>query len=285
MRALVVAACLWLAAANSPSCPCEDCSDPRLSNAPSWALYRLSDVYAHTLSTYDACFWPTSIACDYSRQRAKLSDLGAFLGAVGRAEAARQPKPEAPSPTEVVWHLRLGDTVNCSEAFEKPCDRNAKYVLQKSYFEAVVAALPRDAAKITLVYALGHEACRGAADPRHVYNSRRYVAAARTFLESRKFAVAERADRRPDDDMIYMCNARRFVLSGGGYTRLAGECARSYGAAPAAVYGLGPPATDLVKLPKAARRERDALLAAEKDRHRAKQARQSANGGRRRALN
>ena len=74
------------------------------------------------------------------------------------------------------------------------------------------------------------------------------------------------------------------LLSGGGYTRLAGECARSYGAAPAAVYGLGPPATDLVKLPKAARRERDALLAAEKDRHRAKQARQSASGGRRRAL-
>ncbi|KAH8067118.1 hypothetical protein JL721_7815 [Aureococcus anophagefferens] len=251
MRALVVAASLWLAAATSPSCPCEDCSDPRLSNASSWALYRLSDVYAHTLSTYDACFWPTSIACDYSRRRAKLSDLGAFLGARG---------------------------------LRKPCDRNAKYVLQKSYFEAVVAALPRDAAKITLVYALGHEACRGAADPRHVDNSRRYVAAARTFLESSKFAVAERADLEPDDDMIYMCNARRFVLSGGGYTRLAGECARNYGAAPAAVYGLGPPATDLVKLPKAARRERDALLAAEKDRHRAKQARQSANGGRRRAL-
>ena len=283
----VAVAVSWCAgvAVGAASCPCEDCSDPRLANASSWALYRLSDVFAHTLSNYDACFWPRSIACDYARTRSRLSDMEAFLGAVRRAERGRRVPSRVPGDKEVVWHLRLGDTVNCSEAFLRPCSRNAKYVLQRSYFEAVVAALPEAARTVTLVYALGHEACKGRADPRHAANSRRYVADARAFLEARGYDVAERADLLPDDDMIFLCNAKILVLSGGGYTRLAGECALAYGAsrgapasAPAAVFGLQAPATRLVALPKADRRARDAALAAEKERRGAKKARAAERG-------
>lgn len=182
--AVVVAASLHLVQCGAPAaaggCPCEDCSDPRLNNASSWALYRLSDVFAHTLSTYDACFWPTSIACDYARRRARLSDSAEFLAAVRRARGARA-NPALPAADAVVWHLRLGDTVNCTDAFEAPCARNAKYVLQRGYFSAVVDALPTDIRDVTLVYALGHEACKGAADPRHVANSARYASDSARF--------------------------------------------------------------------------------------------------------
>ena len=85
----------------------------------SWGFYRLSDVYAHTLSSYNACFWPRSLACDYSNKRTHLSDMDAFLAAV-RRRLARTPEAP-PAADEVVWHLRLGDTVDCDDAFERPC--------------------------------------------------------------------------------------------------------------------------------------------------------------------
>ena len=49
-RALVLARAAAAATAGNATCPCEDCSDPRLRDASSYALYRLSDVYARTLS-------------------------------------------------------------------------------------------------------------------------------------------------------------------------------------------------------------------------------------------
>lgn len=100
------------------------------------------------------------------------------------------------------------------------------------------------------------------------------MAAASAYLESRGFRVAHRADENPDDDMIFMCGARRFVLAGGGYSRLAAECALAYDDdAPAAVFGLAPPATVTVRLPTADRRARDARIAEEKRAKRAKRAR------------
>ena len=64
------------AAHAAQDCPCEPCLEGvGMRDNASWGFYRLSDVYAHTLSSYNACFWPSSIACDYSRRRSKLSDL------------------------------------------------------------------------------------------------------------------------------------------------------------------------------------------------------------------
>ena len=128
------------AAHAAQDCPCEPCVEGvGMRDNASWGFYRLSDVYAHTLSSYNACFWPRSLACDYSNKRTHLSDLDAFLAAV-RRRLARTPETP-PAADEVVWHLRLGDTVDCDDAFERPCARNAKYVLQRPFFEAVAARL------------------------------------------------------------------------------------------------------------------------------------------------
>ena len=213
---------------DAAACPCEPCVEGvGMRDNASWGFYRLSDVYAHTLSSYNACFWPRSIACDYSRVRSKLSDMDAFLAAV-RRRLARTPEAP-PAADEVVWHLRLGDTVDCDDAFEKPCARNAKYVLQRPFFEAVAARLkPRSV--ITLIYATQHAGCKDAHRTPPA-RSRAYVSAAIQLLRSRGFEVQERADGDPDADMTYMCRARTLVLAGGGYTRLAGECARAFDAA------------------------------------------------------
>lgn len=257
----------------TPACPCEVCEAQH--NYSSWAFYRLSDVYARTLSTYDACFWPRSLACDYSKRRSKLADLDAFMGAVRRRLVRVHEAP--PAADEVVWHLRLGDTVDCDDAFERPCARAAKYVLQRPYFAAVAALLPPNVV-VTLVYATSHAACKGAV-LHPPARSRAYVAAAAAFLRARGFEVRERVDNDPDADMTYLCRARTLVLAGGGYTRLAGECARAFDAArPATVFGLAAPATDVVKLTRADRERRDAALAADKARRAAKKRRPTMGG-------
>ena len=113
----------------------------------------------------------------------------------GRAPAARADGEAPPAADEVVWHLRLGDTVDCDDAFEKPCACNAKYVLQRPFFEAVAARLkPRSV--VTLIYATQHAGCKDAhrAPPER---SRAYVAAAIQLLRSRGFEVQERADGDP----------------------------------------------------------------------------------------
>ena len=95
-------------------------------------------------------------------------------------------------------------------------------------------------------------------------------------IRDRGFEVRERADGDPDADMTYMCRARTLVLAGGGYTRLAGECARAFDAArPATVLGLAAPATDLVALPRAYRNSRRDALDADKARRAAKKQRES----------
>ena len=144
-----------------------------------------------------------------------------------RRRLARTPETP-PAADEVVWHLRLGDTVDCDDAFEKPCARNAKYVLQRPFFEAVAARL-RPRSVITLIYATQHAGCKDAHRTPPA-RSRAYVSAAIQLLRSRGFEVRERADGDPDADMTYMCRARTLVLAGGGYTRLAGECARAFDA-------------------------------------------------------
>ena len=84
--------------------------------------------------------------------------MDAFLAAVRRRLARTASTPRA---DEVVWHLRLGDTVDCDDAFEKPCARNAKYVLQRPFFEAA-AARPKPRSVVTLIYATQHAGCKDA---------------------------------------------------------------------------------------------------------------------------
>ncbi len=58
MRALVYLTLVGVAHA-AQDCPCEPCVEGvGMRDNASWGFYRLSDVYAHTLSSYNACFWP-----------------------------------------------------------------------------------------------------------------------------------------------------------------------------------------------------------------------------------
>ena len=84
------------AAHAAQDCPCEPCVEGvGMRDNASWGFYRLSDVYAHTLSSYNACFWPRSLACDYSDKRTHLSDMDAFLAAVRRRLARTPETPPA----------------------------------------------------------------------------------------------------------------------------------------------------------------------------------------------
>ena len=88
----------------------------------SWGFYRLSDVYAHTLSSYNACFWPRSLACDYSNKAVtSISDLDAFLAAVGGASRGHRKRRRRRTRSSGTCASAIRST--CDDAIEKPCAR------------------------------------------------------------------------------------------------------------------------------------------------------------------
>ena len=239
--ATVVAAVVLLpVGARGPGsfCPCGSC------NSSSVATYRLADTFKERVDKKYACFWPQSIACDYVKSKRSSRDLSALLAAVQRHEAKQQ-AVDRPAPTDVVWHLRLGDTSGCERPFynhacaEKEShgrtkvDVHSQYFFQKDYFQAAVSRFSKDLRHVTFVFSTTHVKCQ-TAKRNHgttelpegfVDRSLEYVRDASEFLRKRNYTVSERRDHHPDDDLAYMCGADVLVLGGGGFTLLAAMCA------------------------------------------------------------
>jgi len=217
----------------------------RSTTGHEWTHYRLADVVArHSAGRYDACLWPQSIACDYTRtmgprpavcrpEAGGCPDMAALDGAVQRYLARAPQAP--PGPEELVWHLRVGDTVICEDAFAGRCPGNARmdaYLRKRADFDEVLKHLPPGVWDVTLVYALFHEPCRAvmvsARNPelglRRAW-SQRYADDAASYLRSRGYRVRIRADLAPDADMAYFCRAKHFARGGGGYSDLGARCA------------------------------------------------------------
>jgi hypothetical protein len=238
-----------VAVAGRPFCPCDSC------NRSSFATYRLADTYegAREPSRVEyACFWGNDlITCDYARSHAEPRDRSAMVAAIKRAEEARG-LVALPRSSDVVWHLRLGDTVMCEGAFADPCQKGA-YVQGRDFFEAAVRGLrssstlvySRGLPRVTLVYSVGHVGCKTATarsdDVRRDARRRSldYVRDATAYLRGEGFDVRERRDLHPDEDMIYLCHAGVLVLSGGGYSALAAECAFVFSRGSALILGPG----------------------------------------------
>ena len=229
-----------VAVAGRPFCPCDSC------NRSSFATYRLADTYegAREPSMVEyACFWGNDlITCDYARSHAEPRDRSAMVAAIKRAEEARG-LVALPRSSDVVWHLRLGDTVTCEGAFADPCQKGA-YVQGRDFFEAVLRALPEGLARVTLVYSVDHVGCQGGGrrdDTRRDARRRSldYVRDATAYLRGKGFDVIERRDLHPDEDMIYLCHAGVLVLGGGGYSALAAECAFVFSRGSALILGPG----------------------------------------------
>ena len=232
-----------VAVAGRPFCPCDSC------NRSSFATYRLADTYegAREPSMVEyACFWGNDlITCDYARSHAEPRDRSAMVAAIKRAEEARG-LVALPRSSDVVWHLRLGDTVTCEGAFADPCleIRKGAYVQGRDFFEAVLRALPAGLARVTLVYSVDHVGCQGGGrrdDTRRDARRRSldYVRDATAYLRGKGFDVIERRDLHPDEDMIYLCHAGVLVLGGGGYSALAAECAFVFSRGSALILGPG----------------------------------------------
>ena len=198
----------------------------------SFAHYRLADTFKGVkppqLARY-ACFWPESLACAYARTHAGRRDLPALLAAVDALEAAR---PAERIPGAAAWHLRLGDV---AQDFDS---KGGPYVYGRAYFEAVVARLPEDVRRVTLVYSTTHAPCVGTAPADAGARSERYARDAAAFLEGRNFAVAVRRDRDPDDDLRFMATADALVLGGGGFSLLAARVAFASRDPAPLVYGV-----------------------------------------------
>ena len=58
----------------------------------------------------------------------------------------------------------------------------------------------------------------------------KYIAMIAQFFRSNGYNVSLRINENPDIDLSIMCNAKYFVQSGGGYSRIAAELAKQQGA-------------------------------------------------------
>lgn len=175
-----------------------------------WPTQRKID-FKGTLREYTLETFPESIAAEYI-VRSKAQHDYRLLKQIctERAHAGNIPPGQA-----LVMHLRLGDVIDYSKHTvddflqRMTCDTGC-YV--RPLHSIVDSAERSKMKKIVLV--------AGAHVPDPLPKSQCYLEEVARTLESRGYDVTMRLAGHPDDDLIYMSNARHFSPSNGGFSRI-----------------------------------------------------------------
>lgn len=104
------------------------------------------------------------------------------------------------------------------------------YVKNKTYFDHLLPLLP-DPNMVHQVVIVGwiHHSGRGYWGVEHHRTSLLYKKKVISFFRDKGFNVTIRGEFPPDVDFMYMAHAKYFVYSGGGFSRLSGECVHRNG--------------------------------------------------------
>lgn len=208
-----------------------------------WSTYRIKAIVNGQLAdfesrdvalrTYELDF-PGSIATEYLHRTIVPDDFDTLARIVRDRSNVALPRSDT-----IVVHLRLGDVVlaPASELWETveligPVDGTKYYVKPRSYYERILPLLPSNVSTVVLVGFALHDLkgtiFSGKRDP-HETRSAEYRQLVQAWFESKGFIVKNREDQTPDDDLVFMSNAEFYVYSGGGFSRIVGECVKRLG--------------------------------------------------------
>jgi hypothetical protein len=184
-------------------------------------VYRLGDVFngyvwrhSKNASNTVCASFPSSIACQYLRKSSRSNNWDLLMKII------KEQPSSIPENKTLVVHLRLGDVLDW------PHYRNGRgcrspagcyYVRPLRYFEHIAC---KTVNKVVIV-----------ANPEYRENlyghfhSMRYRDLVRDIFSKHNFSVIYRTST-PDKDLYYMCNAKYFLPSYGGFSNIARECVR-----------------------------------------------------------
>lgn len=165
-----------------------------------------------------------------------------------------------PDSNTIIIHLRVGDVIDRTKLtvddflHKSPAEtkfKNGKnYVYNLDYYKHIITELPTSIKNVVFVYGYKNRDEwryqrdeRYRKDPRNsCEKSEEYIAKLKTFFESKGYSVTKKNCHTPIDkqdldyknlhkrlikisknadiDFVYMCNAKHFVKSGGGFSEI-----------------------------------------------------------------
>jgi len=175
---------------------------------------------------YHLKYYPNSIVDKYYKKETKPNNFDLIFDIVKNYKLDKLPTIE-----DVIVHLRIGDVIEYSrfsvdEHLEDYMDYNTtnfgtygglgNYVKPYKYYKDIIDKykLPKN-----IIIKAGGCVC-----DKNI-KGKEYVEKIKKFFENNGFKVEydEKNNLNPDDDFVYMCNAKYFIKSGGGFSRLIGQ--------------------------------------------------------------
>jgi len=184
--------------------------------------YRLGDLFYESsnpkeTASYMKFFFPHSVAAKYLNACSRKSDMPALLHIVDSPEYAAY---ERPSPKAVIVHLRLGDVLYKNKPGYMHNDgyyqRHATKMVKEGLTSVVLVTGDH---RILQKAALDMDGAAGQLNSSTTQTEKRTQKIENMFKEH-GLTVTKRINYNADCDLVYMANARTFVESGGGYSRL-----------------------------------------------------------------
>ena len=195
-------------------------------NQPYWQNYRLGDIIkgwfieVQKLHYHQQTIkkWPSSIGSMYilrtnSNKVKKKKNNYRILQEIIEGKIKKDDFP-IPNKNNIVLHLRLGDVIRSYNKKTKlfGVKDNFEYVTKLHKLEKCLNELDSKK-KIILVY--GSHKRDIQSEPNHIYLEK-----VKNLLKSKNFAIREKFSGNPDKDFVFMCKARIFIKSGGGFSSL-----------------------------------------------------------------
>ena len=186
-----------------------------------------------------------SIIRRYGNRTSKAENVAVLADIVRQCDAPRTPD------AALIIHLRLGDVIdnhdrsvdsflsgdyqvndemwdsmngrkwrgtNCTA---QTCTSEG-YVKPLTYFETLLSKVPVCVRRVILVSGSHTQT-------KNPQKSAEYLRRLREFLEQYGFEVEVRWNKPPDDDFVFMSNAKYFVPSGGGFSELVARVVKEFG--------------------------------------------------------
>ncbi len=194
--------------------------------------YRLGDMirYKHARDTKSGYTWhkdnfSESIATKYMELTKDPNNYDVLLSII---DSNKYKNYKNPNNNELIIHLRVGDVID-----NQPHSVND--FLHKSHNDTAIINSKGEKLKHTYVYNLEHYNNILQKIPSNIKNiilvygyhididhskSEEYVNKLKQFFESKGFNITKRTNGDADNDFIYMSNAKHFVPSGGGFSKI-----------------------------------------------------------------
>ena len=224
----------------------------------SWSKYSLGDVVKGYSKGYDKNYYrkefPASLAVEFLDILDKMEKDGKGLSGDERlltfcqlvSVRSKKGGYAVPEKQAAVIHLRLSDAFDYpvrvgggkrpvlkhqsgADAWmhggKRTSSNGQSYIYAREYYEKVASSLPPTVESVVLVGSGKHKASKES-----MIASKDFIALAASFFRDLGFDTTVRlSEGTPDEDFIYLSNARVFVYGGGGYSKNAGICVTQFG--------------------------------------------------------